>query len=146
MRRICLICLAVAITGTITIAQRPSAVSADVKPTKESLQIVQKQIASKKAILLDVRSQQEWDSAHLKIAKFMPTSVVRDTEKCDLATKDINKQLLVYVHCKKGGRAKICAQILEEMGFQAKPLLIDYEDLVKAGFQEASSTDETPLE
>ena len=50
MRRICLICLAVAITGTITIAQRPSAVSADVKPTKESLQIVQKQIAARDGV------------------------------------------------------------------------------------------------
>ena len=142
MRKLSLFCLALAITCTTAIAQKPQAESApDALYTKDSLGKVMTQIAEKKAILLDVRSQQEWDDSHLKIAKFIPTSVVRDAEKCDVATKDMDKQLLIYVHCQKGGRAKICANLLEEMGFQAKPLILDYEDLLKAGFEEVPSKD-----
>ncbi len=142
MRRLSLCCLALAMTYTTALGQQPAAESAaEMVYTKDSLGMVKSQIADKKAILLDVRSQREWDNAHLRLAKFIPTSVVRDADQCQAATRDLDRQLLIYVHCQKGGRAKICADVLEQMGFQAKPLILDYDDLVKAGFEEASGED-----
>ncbi len=110
--------------------------AATVKYTKDSLQTVKKLVERKKAIVLDVRSKPEWDAAHLKIAHFIPMDIIRNPEKCAVAVKKLKKETVVYVHCKRGARAKVCAAVLSKMGFDARPLKANYEDLGKAGFEE----------
>lgn len=124
--------------SSLAVAQQQIAVdrSNAVKYTKDSLQTVKDLVQKKKAIVVDVRSKAEWDQSHLKIAKFIPTDVIRHPEKCANAVKSFKKDQVVYVHCKRGARAKICAGVLTQMGYDARPLKVNYEDLGKAGFEE----------
>ena len=130
-----LLVLAVTLTvalGTVS-AQQPDS---GVPYTKDSLAKVLQQIEAEKAILLDVRSPAEWKRAHLKAAQLIPTGQLRDPEKRSLAVEDLDKDQVIYVHCQVGGRAKICGDILHEMGYTVKPLKVRYEELVSAGFEE----------
>ena len=46
-----------------------------------------------------------------------------------------DKKKIVYVHCAKGARAKICAGVLCSMGYDARPLKVSYEEFPKSGFE-----------
>ena len=107
--------------------------------TKDSLQTVKKMVTQKKAVVLDVRTKAEWDRAHLKIAHSIPMDVIRSPTECAKAVETINKDDVIYVHCQRGARAKMCAAVLVEMGYDARPLKVNYEDLGKAGFREVLS-------
>jgi phage shock protein E len=45
----------------------------------------------------------------------------------------------VYTHCVMGVRALKAARILEQLGYNVRPLKAGYEDLVTAGFKKAAN-------
>jgi rhodanese-related sulfurtransferase len=49
----------------------------------------------------------------------------------------VPKDKIIYTHCKAGGRALTCGDILKAQGYDVRPLKPGYEDLIKAGFQKA---------
>jgi len=53
----------------------PAALAAE--HTKDSLETVKKNLKEKKAVLLDVREQREWDAGHLQQALLVPLSKLR---------------------------------------------------------------------
>lgn len=111
--------------------------------TVDSLQDVQSGLKNGTAVLIDVREQAEWDAGHLQDATLVPLSELKHLadDKSKLAEK-LPKDKIVYTHCKKGGRAAIAAQVLEEKGFDIRPLSFGFETLLKEGFQRASNEKE----
>lgn len=105
--------------------------------TKDTLADVKKNVDAGKAVILDVREQNEWDAGHLKGAILMPRSKLTvDAELAGLL-KQLPKDKVIYTHCRAGGRALTCGEILKKHGFDIRPLKPGYEDLIKAGFEKA---------
>jgi rhodanese-related sulfurtransferase len=110
-------------------------------PVAESLDAVQKNIADKRAILVDVRSPKEWNAGHLDGAVHLPIvewkQAAADPAKIkEYLEKNLPKDKIVYVHCLVGMRAKMACGFAEGQGYDLRPLLVNYADLVKAGFKE----------
>lgn len=108
-----------------------------VEHTKDTLDTVQKAVAEKKAVLLDVREQGEWDAGHLRDAQLLPLSRLEGTDAQTLA-KILNKDRVIYCHCRSGVRTLKAAEILLKQGYDVRPLKPGYQELLKAGFPGAS--------
>ncbi len=112
--------------------------AADLTHTKDSLDEVKTRVQEKKAVLLDVRSEDEWKEGHLKNAQHL---AIKDLEKMseeqirEKLPKD--KKIIVYTHCAAGVRALKAGKLIEKYGYDIRPLKPGYEDLVKAGFEVA---------
>ena len=106
--------------------------------TKDSLDKVKQQLADKKAILLDVREQNEWDRGHLREAQLMPLSGLKraasDPTAKDRLVGSLPNDRIVYCHCAKGVRALMAGNILEKLGYDVRPLADGFEQLRDAGF------------
>jgi rhodanese-related sulfurtransferase len=103
------------------------------KPTEDSLETVKNNLELKKAILVDVREQEEWDEGRLDGARFVPLSQIREGLEPDALPKD----KIVYLHCRSGGRSLIAQELLKKEGYDVRSLKQGYEDLLKAGFKKA---------
>ena len=110
-----------------------SGVALSAEHTKDSPADVQKAVQAKKAVLLDVREQSEWDEGHLKGAKLLPLSKLKKGDPKNI-TKDLPKDKVIYCHCRAGTRSLQAADILQKLGYDVRPLKEGYEDLLKAGF------------
>ena len=64
-------------------------------------------------ILLDVRTQEEYDLGHIPGAILIPTEVIAD--EAEKTLKDKNQLILVY--CRSGRRSKEAAQKLVDLGY-----------------------------
>lgn len=113
--------------------------------TEDSLATVKKNVDSKKAVLLDVRSKEEWDKGHIEGAIFLPITTLEQIEP-DKLTKLLPKKKILYAHCAVGMRAEAAGEILAEYGYEVRVLQPGYEKLIKAGFKKAEgkSADESP--
>jgi rhodanese-related sulfurtransferase len=104
--------------------------------TEDSLEVVQKNVAKKKAVLVDVRSKEEWDKGHIKGSIFLPVTSLRkhslDPKKL---AKTLPKKNVVYTFCVVGMRAKAAAKILLQHGYTVRALKPGYDELIKAGFK-----------
>ncbi|MCI0361273.1 MAG: rhodanese-like domain-containing protein [Planctomycetaceae bacterium] len=105
--------------------------------TKDSLDTVKENVKAGKAVIVDVREQEEWDAGHLKGAVLMPQSKLKvEAEAAELAKK-LDKSKVIYTHCRAGRRALACGEILKKQGFDVRPLKAGFDELVKAGFEKA---------
>jgi rhodanese-related sulfurtransferase len=106
--------------------------------TKDSLQTVKKNVAEGKAVIVDVREPKEWEAGHLKGAILMPSSQLKVEKDLSELVKKLDKDKIVYTHCRAGGRAATCAAILTKEGFDVRALKPGYKDLIEAGFEKAT--------
>lgn len=106
----------------------------EAKQNDKSLADVQKEIKEGKAVIVDVREQNEWDKGHLKAASLIPLSTLK-SGKADLAA--LPKDKTIYTHCVVGKRSLAAAQILIDKGYHATSIKEGYADLVKSGFEDA---------
>ncbi|MCP4175200.1 MAG: rhodanese-like domain-containing protein [Fuerstiella sp.] len=106
--------------------------------TTDTLDVVRQRLKDKKAILLDVREEAEWDAGHLKSAKLVPLSVVRTGRLTKQMQKNLPKDKPVYCHCRSGGRVLQVSKILRAKGYDIRPLKAGYEKLVANGFEKAA--------
>lgn len=76
-----------------------------------------KKLVAEGAVLLDVRSQQEWDERHLEGANLIPIDELggRLGEIDELTGGDKDKPIVVY--CRSGGRAARAKKQLESAGY-----------------------------
>jgi rhodanese-related sulfurtransferase len=107
--------------------------------TKDSLDTVKENVKSGKAVIVDVREQNEWDAGHLKGAILLPQSKLRQEGQLSELLKALPKDKIIYTHCKAGGRALVCGDILKRQGYDVRPLKPGYEALVEAGFEKAEA-------
>jgi len=106
--------------------------------SNDPLPTVQENVATHKAILLDVREPGEWKEGHVAGAISLPLSSLKKGDTGALET-ELPKDKIVYTHCVMGVRALKAAKILEKLGYNVRPLKAGYEDLVKAGFAKATN-------
>lgn len=104
--------------------------------TQDTTATVKQRVQEKKALLLDVREQAEWDAGHLKAARLLPLSSLKEGDPTK-ATKDLPKDKILYLHCASGRRVLQAADILQKQGFDVRPLKAGFNDLLKEGFPEA---------
>ncbi len=123
--------LSIFTTGRMVFAQDPTT------HTKDSLDTIKDNLKSGKAVLVDVREQREWDAGHLKGAVLLPQSKLNQDEILPELLKSLPKDKIVYTHCRAGGRALLCGDILKKQGYDVRPLKAGFDDLVKAGFEKA---------
>ena len=107
-------------------------------PAKTSLADVHQQVASGNAQLVDVRTQREWNRAHMVAATHVPITAMQNESTRGAAIAKIDKNKQIYVHCAKGVRAEAAAKLLCELGYDCQPLVMDYKKICAAGFEEAS--------
>lgn len=108
-----------------------------VEHTKDSLETVKKNVKEGKAIILDVREQSEWDEGHLEGAILLPSSKLKVEKDLAELVKKLDKDKIIYTHCRAGGRAASCAAILKKQGLEVRALKPGYKDLIEAGFEKA---------
>lgn len=105
--------------------------------TKDSLDVVKKNVSDNKAVLVDVRSQEEWNKGYVAGSIFLPdTSIRKNVDPNHLAEK-LPKDKIVYTFCVVGMRAKRVGKILENHGYTVRVLKPGYDELLKAGFKKA---------
>ena len=105
--------------------------------TTDSLAKVKKSLTDGKAVLLDVREDDEWKAGHLKDAKLLPLSIIRKGKLTHKQKKLLPKDKPVYCHCRSGGRVLAVSRILRVKGYDIRPLKSGFNDLVNAGFKRA---------
>jgi len=106
--------------------------------TEDTIEIVQENVADKKAVLVDVRSKEEWDQGHIEGSIFVPvTSLRKHSLNPVKLAKTLPKEKVVYTFCVVGMRAKQAAKILQEQGYTVRALQPGYEKLIEAGFKKA---------
>ena len=127
MLRCCIAAAAVFFAPVLATAEPES------QHTRDSLETVKKNLDSKKAILLDVREQDEWDDGHLTAARLVPLSKIQ----LGLLPGALSQDKIIYLHCRSGGRTLIAQELLKKAGHEVRALKQGYVDLLKAGFEKA---------
>lgn len=64
-------------------------------------------------ILLDVRSQEEFDEGHIEGAIVIPDTEITDRAEAELT----DKEATILVYCRSGRRSKLAAQALADLGY-----------------------------
>ena len=107
--------------------------------SNDPLPTVQENVATHKAVLVDVREPGEWKEGHVEGAISLPLSSLKKDVDTSTLEHQLPKDKIVYTHCVMGVRALKAAKILEKLGYNVRPLKAGYEDLVKAGFEKAAN-------
>ncbi len=107
------------------------------KHTKDTLSTVKKNVTAKTALLVDVREKAEWDEGHIEASVFLPLSVLKKGVNAKQLERKLPKDMILYTFCVVGKRAVTAGNILEELGYDVRPLKPGYKDLLKAGFKKA---------
>ena len=64
-------------------------------------------------ILLDTRTQEEYDQSHIPGALLIPHTEIADRAEEELPDKD----QLILVYCRSGNRSKQASEVLAELGY-----------------------------
>jgi rhodanese-related sulfurtransferase len=107
--------------------------------TNDPLPTVQENVATHKAVLVDVREPGEWKEGHVEGAISLPLSSLKKGVDTSALEHQLPKDKIVYTHCVMGVRAVAASKILDKLGYNVRPLKAGYEDLVKAGFEKAAN-------
>jgi rhodanese-related sulfurtransferase len=113
----------------------------DSEHTKDTLEIVKRNLAEKKAVLVDVREKNEWDQGHLRGSILFPSSLLRDLDAAKPGER-LPKDKILYTFCAAGIRSVAVGEVLRERGYEVRALQPGYRQLIQAGFQQAP--DEQP--
>jgi rhodanese-related sulfurtransferase len=106
--------------------------------TKDSLDTVQRGVAEQRAVLVDVREQEEWKKGHLRDARLLPLSALEKGLSQEELAKFLPQGKVIYLHCAAGGRCVKAATILKQQGYDVRPLKPGFDDLLGAGFPTAT--------
>jgi rhodanese-related sulfurtransferase len=125
-------CLFIVCWGAISVSLISAA-----EHTTDSLPAVKENIAQKKAVLVDVREEEEWDSGHVAGAVLLPLSELRAGIKPEALQKRLPPGRILYTHCVVGQRSRTAADLLRKHGYEVRALKPGYSDLLRAGFDKA---------
>ncbi len=105
--------------------------------TTDSLDTVKKNATDKKAVIVDVREENEWKAGHLKDATLLPLSELKAGVTADKLKEKLGDAKVLYLHCGSGKRCLVAADLLKKQGYDVRPLKEGFADLVKSGFEKA---------
>ena len=105
-----------------------------VEHSKDSLAKIHELVEKEKAVLVDVRTQEEWDQGRVAGAVHVPSDSLRkhsyDAEKI---AKLLPKDKPLYLYCQIGMRSKQAAVLLIREGYDARALKQGPEEIVEEG-------------
>jgi rhodanese-related sulfurtransferase len=104
--------------------------------TKDSLAVVKKNVVENKAVLVDVRSQEEWNRGYVEGSIFLPDTSLRKNVDPKYLAEKLPQDKIIYTFCVVGMRAKRVGKILENHGYKVRVLSPGYDELIKAGFRQ----------
>lgn len=64
-------------------------------------------------VILDVRTQEEYEASHIPGAVLIPHDQISDRAEKELPEKD----QLILVYCRSGNRSKQASEVLKELGY-----------------------------
>ena len=106
--------------------------------TRESIDQIEKNLGTKRAVLVDVRENRETNEGFIDGAIIVPLSLLKEggdsKEFAVVLAQRVPKESIVYTYCASGRRALGAATILSKIGYDARALKHGYSDLVKEGF------------
>ena len=109
--------------------------------TKDSLSEIKAKLDKKKAVLIDVREQSEWDAQHVEGAVFLPLQEMNQRVSDPKYAAELKEKLpadkVLYCHCRAGRRALVAAEALKKLGYDVRPLKPGIQELLDAGFPQA---------
>ena len=107
--------------------------------TTDRLDTVKQTVADKdkKAVIVDVREENEWKDGHLKDATLLPLSDLRTGVTAEKLKEKLGDAKVLYLHCGSGKRCLTAADLLKKQGYDVRPLKDGFQALVKAGFEPA---------
>ncbi|WP_254508933.1 rhodanese-like domain-containing protein [Anatilimnocola floriformis] len=105
--------------------------------SQDSIDTIKENLKAGKAVMVDVREPDEWDLGHLDGAIHLPTTQLENATKRAELIKKLDKNKIIYTHCKAGYRALSCAELLKAEGFDVRPLKSGYQRLIADGFEKA---------
>ncbi len=108
------------------------------EPTNDSLSVVKQNLEAGKAVLLDVREIDEWNSGHLAVAGLLPLSRIERGVSADQLAQVAPGDKIIYLHCAYGSRSVSAAGLLRKTGRDVRALKQGYDDLLKFGFRQAA--------
>jgi rhodanese-related sulfurtransferase len=111
-------------------APAPAVLSAGETPGPEQVAI--SEVASGKAVLIDVRRDDEWAAGHAKNAVHFAVERIQAGELPDVA-----KDAKVYLYCHSGRRAGLALPILQQAGFSNVTNLGALQSWIDAGGPQA---------
>lgn len=104
--------------------------SADGEDRFSSQEILQ-QVKDNPGVIIDVRSQAEFDAGHLADVDFQFDFLSGEFEsKLD----SLDKSKTYYLYCRSGNRSGRSAKLMREMGFEKVYNIGGYDSLISAGF------------
>jgi rhodanese-related sulfurtransferase len=103
--------------------------------TKDTLDVVKENLKAGKAVIVDVREEDEWKESHLAGAIHLPQSKLKVASELAELVKKLPKDKVIYTHCLAGGRSLACGEILKKQGFDVRPLKQGTKELLKSGFE-----------
>jgi len=104
--------------------------------TADSLATVKAAVEKGTAILLDVRSQKEWDAGHVKGAIFLPWLELEKTQGAPFDKLKLDKSKTIYTYCHVGIRSLKAATMFKARGYDVRALKPGFADLIDAGLPE----------
>lgn len=106
--------------------------------TKDSLDVLQKNLTARKALLVDVREHKETDKGYVDGAVLVPLSLLNDGQESDEFRSVLAQRLpakkIIYLYCQSGSRCLAAAKILDSFGYDTRPLKQGFADLKREGF------------
>jgi len=107
----------------------------EIEHTTDTLEVVKKNVDEGEAVLLDVRTQPEWDKGHIAGALHVPLDQISQGKGLDKIPKD----KVIYTFCEVGKRSLTAGRLLAKEKFIVRVLKPGYQDLLRAGFQKGES-------
>jgi phage shock protein E len=104
--------------------------------TQDSLATVMQNVADEKAVLVDVREQDEWDQGHVRGSILFPASWLRELDAAKAGEK-LPREKVLYTFCAAGIRSVMVGEVLRDFGYDVRPLEPGYRQLIQAGFPQA---------
>tara|TARA_B100001093_G_C26802159_1_gene1003904 strand:+ start:415 stop:747 length:333 start_codon:yes stop_codon:yes gene_type:complete len=80
------------------------------------------------SIIIDVRTQEEWDNGYIEDAIHIPLSII--SEDIDKFVKSYDEKILLY--CRSGNRSGKARNILEKLGYSNASNLGGISDISKS--------------
>lgn len=104
--------------------------------TDDTLDVVKRNIESGTAVLVDVRSKEEWNAGHLENAVLLPvTSLQKHSLNPEEVARLLPEKKVIYTFCVVGMRAKAAAKVLSQLGYEVRSLKPGYDELRRAGIR-----------
>ena len=111
----------------------------EIEFTKDSIEVVKDNVSKETAVLIDVRSKEEWAKGHIEGSIFLPIDSLRKGGDPKEIAKKLPKDKTIYTFCVVGMRAKAAAKVLVKYGYEVRALKPGYDELIKAGFKKADA-------